>query len=208
MNGKIKRLKEIYSRMREDISKRLSEFRELGLSKDRDALFAELCFCICTPQSKAKAADAAIKKLSESSLLDNGRFDEILKVLRSEGVRFPERKAMYIIEARKFKHMLTSLPEDPYQAREMLVRNIKGIGMKEASHFLRNIGYSGLAILDRHILRGMWEAGLIDSIPKSLTKNMYYRIERKFLELARAIGLKPEELDLVMWADKTGEIFK
>lgn len=208
MNGAINRLRGIYLKRRQEILNRLLEFKRLGDSKDEDAIFAELCFCICTPQSKARAADKAITELRERSLIYKGSFDEILRVLRAAGVRFPDRKAEYIIEARKFKQMLKSLPNDPYEARELLVKNIKGIGMKEASHFLRNIGYGGLAILDRHILRGMLEVGVIEKIPKNLKRSLYYELEKRFLQLSESIGMKPEELDLVMWADKTGEIFK
>jgi len=38
---------------------------------------------------------------------------------------------------------------------EWLVKNLTGLGYKEAGHFLRNIGSGKIAILDRHILRNL-----------------------------------------------------
>ncbi|HXX65011.1 MAG TPA: DNA lyase, partial [Bacteroidota bacterium] len=89
-----------------------------------------------------------------------------------------------------------------------LVANVDGLGWKEASHFLRNIGHRDLAILDRHILRNLRRYGVIGSLPKSLTAARYLKIERKFLQFARAIGLSIDELDLLFWSRETGAILK
>jgi N-glycosylase/DNA lyase len=93
--------------------------------------------------------------------------------------------------------------------REWLVKNVKGLGYKEATHFLRNVGRSnGLAILDRHILRNLKRYGAIRAIPKTLSKKEYFRIERRFREFADAVGIPIDELDLLFWSMETGEIRK
>ncbi len=207
MNDIVKKYLKIYEEKRGEIEARLKEFKET-LRKSDEEVFAELCFCICTPQTRARAADAAISMMKGESTLLNGDEDHVADILRENGVRFPESKARYIVAARAYLKSLKSLPSDAHKAREWLVKNIKGLGYKEASHFLRNIGYEGLAILDRHILRGMKEVGVIKEVPKNLTKRMYLELEKKFIQLANDLGMRPEALDLVMWADKTGEVFK
>jgi len=94
------------------------------------------------------------------------------------------------------------------QAREWLVKNVKGIGYKEASHFLRNVGFDNLAILDRHVLSVLHEYGLIDEVPRSLTCGRYLEIEEKLVELSEKLGLTLGELDLYLWYLKTGEVLK
>jgi N-glycosylase/DNA lyase len=88
------------------------------------------------------------------------------------------------------------------------VRNVRGLGWKEASHFLRNIGWHDLAILDRHILRNLVRHGVLRSVPATLTRSRYLAIERKFRQFAGAVGISMDELDLLFWSRATGEILK
>ena len=83
------------------------------------------------------------------------------------------------------------------------------MGYKEASHFLRNIGFADdLAILDRHILKNLKIFGIIDEIPKSLSKKKYIEIEEKMRNLANEVNIPLSHLDLLFWSKETGEIFK
>jgi N-glycosylase/DNA lyase len=91
--------------------------------------------------------------------------------------------------------------------RDWLVENVKGIGFKEASHFLRNTGSKDVAILDRHILSLMIEHKIIEK-PKTLTPKSYLLIEKKFIKLANRLEITPAKLDLLMWYLKTGEVLK
>ncbi|MCS7135632.1 MAG: N-glycosylase/DNA lyase [Nitrososphaerota archaeon] len=207
MNDTVSRYLKIYEEKRKEIEERLKEFKDMLQKSDED-VFAELCFCLCTPQTRARAADAAISSMRAKNLLLNGNKDDIAAILKKNGVRFPESKAGYIVAARAYLKSLKNLPSNAFEARERLIKNIKGLGYKEASHFLRNVGYEGLAILDRHILRGMKEVGIIEEVPKALTKRTYLKLEKKFVQFAKDLGMSPEALDLVMWADKTGEVFK
>ena len=95
-----------------------------------------------------------------------------------------------------------------YELREWLVKNVKGLGYKEASHLLRNIGYRNLAILDRHILRNLVRVGVLKQIPKSISRLNYLETEKKFLGYSKKINIPMDELDLLFWSMETGEILK
>ena len=93
--------------------------------------------------------------------------------------------------------------------RLWIVRSVKGLGFKEASHFLRNIGLgTGLAILDRHILRTMKGHGVIRKIPDAISPKSYLRLEKAFLRWAAKLDIPPAHLDLLIWHQATGYLFK
>jgi N-glycosylase/DNA lyase len=94
------------------------------------------------------------------------------------------------------------------ELRRLLVARVRGLGWKEASHFLRNIGYRNLAILDRHILRNLVRHRAILSMPGTLTPARYLMIESRFARLAAAAGITMDELDLLFWKRETGFILK
>jgi N-glycosylase/DNA lyase len=212
---KIEDLLKLYEDKKEEIKERLLEFKKM-INESNEIIFAELAFCLCTPQTKATTAWEAIKKLMNNGLLYRGSEEEIIPFLK--GVRFEKNKAKYIVEARKkftvdgkiqIKEFLLSFI-DPLELREWLVKNVKGIGMKEAGHFIRNMGLSNnqLAILDVHILKNLKEFGIIEKIPKSLTKKEYLKIEDRMREFSKKIGIPLDELDLLLWSKETGFIFK
>ena len=127
--------------------------------------------------------------------------------------RFHNNKAKFIVEARQHadvKYKIKKLVDENGEkiARDWLVKNVKGFGYKEASHFLRNIGYNNVAILDRHIINLMVDHSLIDEKPKIINRDTYLNIESKFFNLANKMNMSPPELDLYMWCLKTGEILK
>jgi len=203
-----------YSRKKEAIRKRLKEFEHLGRTASDERLFAELAFCLCTPQSKAKTCWAAVQWLEKSGLLLNGSKNGIEKNLK--GVRFHRNKARYVESARKrfsasgkldVRSLLSA--GGPRNVRDVLVKEVKGLGHKEASHFLRNVGMGrGIAILDRHILRNLHRLGVIDKAPASLSPKRYKEIERRMSAFCAHIGISEEELDLLLWSREAGEIFK
>ncbi len=205
------KLLEHYKKKKMEIKRRLKEFEKIGNGSDEE-IFAELCFCLCTPQNKAKVCGDFLEKIKRNGILFNGTESEIKKFMK---VRFRNNKSRYIVEARKlFKEsgkikIKNKLIGDPKEVREWLVKNVKGLGMKEASHFLRNIGMGkNLAILDRHILKNLQKYGVINEIPKTLTKRNYLEIEQKMRQFSKRIGIPMGELDLLFWSEETGEIFK
>lgn len=203
-----------YDMRKSEIKQRLEDFRKL-IGETDERIFAELAFCICTPQSRATQCWKAIEALTKNNLLYTGSNDQIKPFLNI--VRFNENKSRYIVQARsifsdgqKFaiRERLLSLGS-PEKMREWLVENVKGFGMKEASHFLRNIGLGeSLAILDSHILKNLQKYGVIDEVPKSLTEKKYLEIEGKMKDFAEKIRIPFGELDLLLWSEETGMIFK
>jgi len=175
-----KELRRAYKSIKQDIILRLREFKTLWQNGNEEDIFKELIFCLLTPQSKAHKCWEAVLNLEKKNLLFSGTLDQIANELRN--VRFRFNKAKYILEARKrfcvdgcfkIKEKIKQF-KNIYDAREWLVRNIKGMGYKEASHFLRNIGFGeDLAVLDRHILKNLKFIGVIDKIPKNLTKKIW-----------------------------------
>lgn len=209
----MKMLLEHYNRRKYEIKNRLKDF-ENSYKKDDKHVFSELCFCILTPQANAVKCDKAIEKLIKTGLLFKGQPKEISPYLI--GTRFLNKKAEYIVNARRLfkKNGCFSIRDyidekDIFKTREWFVKNIKGIGHKEASHFLRNIGFGkDLAILDVHILKNLKDYGVINKIPISLTKNEYLKIESKLRGFCKKINIPMDELDLLFWSKETGFIFK
>jgi len=189
------------SSVKNKVENRLKEF------ENRKEWFSELCFCLLTANSKAKTAINIQNELGEEGFLNYDR-DKIRDSIITNKHRFPNNKSNFIIEARKFKNIREVLNgKDEFEAREFLVKNVKGLGYKEASHFLRNVGYKNLSILDRHIINLMVENKIIER-PKSLTKKKYFEIEKKFKEICGEVKMSCAELDMYMWYLKTGEVLK
>ncbi len=199
------------SEVRETVEKRLSEFEKKNSMASKE-WFSELCFCILTANSKAETAIKIQEEIGAEGFCSY-TCDSIRDVIFSNKHRFHNNKSRFIFCAREYadiKPKIKSLVKESgiQGAREWLVKNIKGLGYKEASHFLRNIGYTDVSILDRHILNLMKEASLIDSVPKSLNRKIYLEIEQKFLGLANGLKMSASELDLYMWYLKTGKVLK
>ena len=192
-----------YQERKAIIKSRLEDFTKV---KDGE-IFYEMCFCLLTPQSSAKAADKCIQILKKLDFrnknVDPARF--------LEGIRFHINKSKYLVEAKqKFSLTESKLKEikNSRELRDWLVENIKGYGYKEASHFLRNIGHRDLAILDRHILKNLHKMNVIEEVPKSLTVKKYFEIENKFKEFSNKVNIPMDELDLLFWSHEAGEVFK
>jgi len=209
MSG-ISELKALWKNSGSELRKALENFRRVGNSGDNEKIFSEMVYCLLTPQSKALLCWEAVKKLQKKNILFSGGASQIKPCLR--GVRFPNNKSSYIIEARKtFPEVIKKLETENniFALRLYLVKNIKGYGFKEAGHFLRNIGKGEkLAILDRHILRNLKDFGVIKEIPASMNGKLYLEIEKKFMNVAKGLKIPPAELDLLLWYKEAGRIFK
>lgn len=196
-----------YNELKAEIRQRLDEFGEVP----QKTYFYELCYCICTPQSKAANAFIVQKKLEQLNFYDKPFNPSKLLRAKENYIRFHNTKAERLLLARDIypeveKILLSGIPAE--EIREWLAKNIKGIGMKEASHFLRNIGFSNLAILDRHILKHLVLCNIYNEIPKVATKKDYLAVEKQFLEFAESVKIPADELDLLFWSYETGNILK
>jgi len=195
------------SHVRRIVEKRISEFKELGRKENRE-IFKELCFCILCANYSAERA-IKIQKRIDDGFITLSR-EELAEKLREAGHRFPNSRAKYIVSARKYSDSIKEIVEsfkNPNRLRRWLVKNILGIGLKEASHFLRNIGFTNFAIIDFHILNLLDRYGVAKK-PKILTESRYLRIEEKLREISRRVDLNMAELDLYLWFMETGKILK
>lgn len=213
--GTVRELKDLYSTWRKRIVSRLKEFETVHSRATDEELFAELVFCLLTPQSKAHNCWSTVEDLCSKDLLLKGGRSRLSKELNR--VRFRNNKARYMIEARRtftskgkvsMRPMLGSFGTNQ-EARDWLVDNVKGLGLKEAGHFLRNIGLGqDMAILDRHILRNLVIYGVLEEVPSSMSRRRYLGIEDRMRRFSRRIGIPMAHLDLLLWCKETGEVFK
>ena len=229
----IEKLREDYLIKKDRIKERLGQFEkffnepyswhymngELKLlpseAKDDYRLFEELAFCIFTANTSAemglKAVDAVRNVLIEGNANDMTR--------RLEGIyRFNNVRPAHIIHTRN--HLKNSLNfelkkkissfKSKNELRDYFALNkdIKGLGMKEASHFLRNIGFKGYAILDKHIINSLHEFGVLKTNDKPKNPKNYLEIEQKFIDFSKEVGIDMNELDLLLWSRKNGRILK
>ncbi|MEM4367160.1 MAG: N-glycosylase/DNA lyase [Candidatus Anstonellales archaeon] len=185
--------------------KRMKEFQSIR-KKGINAIFKELCFCILTANFSAEGGIRIQKAIGDGFLTMGEK--ELAKALRSNGYRFPNTRALYIAKAReKMPELKKALSMEPKELRYWLIKNIYGLGYKEASHFLRNIGFNDFAIIDFHIVDLLVSEGLIRK-PRSITPKKYLKIENKLKEIAKEVGLTLGELDLYLWYLSTGKILK
>jgi N-glycosylase/DNA lyase len=214
-------VKQAYREREQEIESRLQDFRELR-DAGSERWFKELVFVILTSQSSAQDSWQAVEKLSGEGLLEDGDEEEIAEVLASEGIQYERSKAHYIVENRK--EMSQPTLEDPSgdlklkgrvnpgdleSTRERLVDELKGVGWKGASHFLRNIGYgNGFAIVSGRITSKLHELGVIESVEQPSGKEEYLEIEKRMQGLSRELEIDIKALDLVLWSMETGEVFK
>ena len=126
--------------------------------------------------------------------------------MKKSGHRFWPQRANRIVLARKYKNIKDILLEEN-DKRMWLLKNIKGLGMKESSHFLRNVGFFDYAILDRHIISSLIDNGIIAEY-KTLTPKRYIEIEKKMHKICKKLDMSQGELDIYIWYIKTGTILK
>lgn len=210
------------------VKKRLEEFRSLrergrtvfdfrpfvDISYEAD-IFSELCFCLLTANSSALLGIRAQKDIGTEGFKSMS-FEELLRVLSSLGHRFAHQRAERILKAResfsRVMELLSNNSADGKNVRDLLSDTcskykVEGFGLKEASHFLRNIGFEDVAIVDRHVFRYLKERGLIGDY-KTLTRRIYLEAESKLQAICNELNLSQGELDLYIFYLKTGKVLK
>lgn len=195
------------SGLKEKVDSRLREFKEIG-EKTNEDIFNEMCFCILTANYSAEGG-MRIQKAIGNGFLKLPEKD-LARKLSELGHRYPQLRAKFIAEARKhhgsLKETIRSFGSEE-NAREWIVKNVKGLGYKEASHFLRNIGFENLAIIDFHIIDILANYNVIER-PKTLTRRKYLEIEKVLRKIAGKLGMNLAELDLYLWYAETGKVLK
>jgi N-glycosylase/DNA lyase len=182
----MKRVVSLVNKLKRQIGERVEE--RIGEFERVNDRFNELCFCILTANFNARTYSE--KKLSAE--------------LKRLGYRYPNVRAKYIVEARMFDLEEALKKDDP---RPEIVKGVKGLGWKEASHFLRNIGYKDYAIIDFHIVDFLVEYDLVNK-PNSMSQKCYLEIEEVLGEIAKKSKIDQARLDLYLWYYETGKILK
>ena len=195
------------SSIKKTIDNRMNEFKELG-NKSSNEIFKELCFCFMTANFSAEGGMRIQSELGDKFLFLSE--EELAKELKKLGHRFPNSRANFIFEARKYKDnikdILFSLG-DEIKMRDWLVKNLKGLGYKESSHFLRNIGFKNISIIDFHIIDLLVKNRIIEE-PKTITPKKYLEIEEILRQITKKTNTNLGELDLYLWYEETGKILK
>lgn len=188
------------------INNRINEFKELNKESNED-LFKEMCFCILTANFSAERSIKIHDEINECFLKESE--DNLAKKLKKYGHRFPNTRANYINESLKCKNDLSKVIKfhDKHKIRDWIVKNAKGLGYKESSHFLRNIGFDDFAIIDFHIIDLLVDYDIIVR-PKNLSKKIYIEIEKILRRIAKKTNMTLAELDLYLWYMETGKILK
>ncbi len=190
------------------VSARMDAFERTGRGSI-NSIFRELCFCLLTANYSAEGG-IRIQSAIGGGFLTMPR-DSLTESLKTLGYRFPNVRAKYIVNARDHLPVLSGVVQsnDEFSSRSWLVENVLGLGYKEASHFLRNVGMKNLAIIDFHIVDLLVEHGIITRPKsKSLRKQAYLEIESELATLADAASITQGELDLYLWYLETGKILK
>lgn len=200
---------------RSEIAARLAEFRRVRAERSDSRLWEELVYCIFTAGASARMGLRSVEAVRH--LLESGSQQQLAEALQSRH-RYPNSRSGYIAVTRQYLRTDCGMRlserlegfRDPLERRDWLARErgIKGLGYKESSHFLRNVGFSGYAILDKHILRSLAEIEIIESPRPPTTRGRYLETEERLKHFARDIRIDFDELDLVLWSMKTGEILK
>jgi N-glycosylase/DNA lyase len=210
----IEKITNNYQLRKSDIQEKLKEFDDIRQSGTDEKLWEEMVFCFFTGGCSAKMGLRSIEKVRD--ILLTGTHEELANRL-SGTHRYPFARSRYIVASRTFlqadceMRLRTKLESFNHtERRDWLVKTkeIKGLGYKEASHYLRNIGFKGYAILDKHILRCLAELKIIDDPTPPNNRLKYLAVEEKLKTLAEITKIDFDELDLVLWSLKTGEILK
>ena len=194
------------SKVREIIERRMREFER---ERSNEELFKELVFGILTANFSAEGGLRILESLGDGIFTLTE--EELADRLAELGHRYPRKRAEFIVEARKLIPMLRDIIfsfKDERLLREWLVRNVRGLGYKEASHFLRNIGFKNVSIIDFHILDLLTKYGILEEKPRSLSRARYLMIESILEDISRRTGISPGELDLYLWYIETGKVLK
>lgn len=200
------------------IAKRIEEFKTLGtfgrthfnfhpfldLELDTD-IFGELCFCILTANSSAELGIRIQKEIGIEGFKELSEV-QISEILLKMGHRYPSIRAKYIFLARSFDLQRVLKQGNGKLARQILL-GVKGLGMKESSHFLRNIGYDDVAIVDRHIYRFLVRHKLVQ-YKESITPNLYLECERILEKISRISQIPLSALDLYIFYKQAGTVLK
>jgi len=122
--------------------------------------------------------------------------------------RYPKRAAKHIAESfcnieEKYGSLtdMVGAMNAPSDLRRELIYLCPGIGPKQSSHYVKNIGFTdNVAILDRHILNYLKLTDDVDICAKQVSKiDKYEEIERRFIDKVSKFNHAVSVVDQSMW---------
>lgn len=201
---------------------------EIQIIKNENKLLHELVLCILSSQEKYEVALAIMKVFKKNNILriplDNIEFKKNKNQIRHtlnnpvnflfnnkdyfRRLRFFHKKGNYIIDTLENIYLnnltinkILKQNNCSFETRKNIIKYSHGLGPKQASMFLRNIGfYSEFAVLDKHVIDYMRIMGLTcikENSFSSLTS--YEKIENIFIKYAESINVNLLHLDLAIW---------
>lgn len=193
---------------------------------DENILWRELVACILGSRVRYDVAYSAVERMGMANLFsdieikakqplyEKDVFNALMQHAISEDAYsqrrypFPSMRAGQIGTAAQtiysksgtIKSLLEGA-QDERDARRHLAREVSGLGPKQASLFLRNIGFATqVAVLDVHVLTYMDWMGLTPSPVKTVrTLKQYELLEDAFIEHSHSCGFPPDQFDLAVW---------
>lgn len=192
-------------------------------SMTEDDLWRELVACILGSRVRFEVAHSAVKRMDRRHLFSENRRSsrfrqyeqDVMKALCNGGVSGePSSYPFYRVRAKQIRKAAERLygsratlrsfleeSDDIRAARRRLALEVSGLGPKQASLFLRNIGYAAhVAVLDIHVLTYMSWVGLTKAPIKHVpTVRKYEALEDAFIEHAYSLGFTPDRFDLAVW---------
>ncbi|MFK5947688.1 MAG: hypothetical protein QM500_02820 [Methylococcales bacterium] len=185
-----------------------------------ETLWEELVCCVLSSQVKFELSQAVTQNLKHNGFLKletlDSSYEERLGVLLRSPVmvdgrlikyRFPNVKAKQITAARKniygnggsLREMRSKYSETT-ELRTALVDLVPGLGMKQASMYLRNVSNSfELAVIDSHILKYMNILNLIRKVPSTISKAQYLAKENMLTKHTEKFGYPVGCVDYAIW---------
>lgn len=176
-----------------------------------DTLAEEVGFCLLGGHGVTfEVAAAAFERLRSAGAFDLRRplrKDEVERLLRrpmmvggrSIRYRFPSQRAERISVAMR-RLADAPPPEHDHLVFRSRLMDLPGIGPKTASWITRNwLASDEVAILDIHIIRACLMMGVFKE-PVRLPRD-YFTLEKRFLDFARRIGVRPSVLDAIIWSE-------
>lgn len=207
MDSLLKKVKDLQKTEIKDIVEgRIKDFEKARFS-GLNVLYSEMCFCLLTANFNAKRAIIIQDEIGDGFI--NLPQNKLAKRLKELGHRYPNARAKYIVDARVYYDVLPQVLDDldGLMLRQWFVDNVCGLGMKESSHYLRNIGFKDYAIVDFHIVDLLKSRGLCVR-PKTMTKHFYLEVEDTLKDIAKKLNMDLSRLDLYLWYIETGQILK
>ncbi|MES9995291.1 hypothetical protein [Desulfovibrio aminophilus] len=197
-----------------DVERETAQTTQLEYSESE--LWHSLLTCVLSSQVSFQLAESAANvtlEVLETTMGDEEFLADTLAAVLAAPLpcgrryRFPNSRASQIAATRwRFVERELSLAElinesqPDCNLRARLIALVDGLGPKQASMFLRDIGRSmDLAILDRHVLLFMDLLGLAPMPTRGLDWGAYLRHEAVFADFAHSLGHSVGHVDWAVW---------